>query len=1168
MPDHFDNRASIIAALRRELVGPDHAGPEIDVEADIAFGDYLEANSPRRQRGSGEEILIQDYPTKRYGIGVLFPLRVRVEEVPAGEGGVGEPEGESVGQEDMASAVGPGPEDSSEPPEIDSLGRPEVIPGAEDDFDLSLANAYQPSSVGLSFLAELPPDSKLVVEAGGGRYRRKAITIKRGEEERTRNWWLRSPVRVQAEFRSQDLLRAGSARLRVRRGDEAFIGTNTEGFDLVVEVLSRPQEGRRSLLTVCIVNRTVPSGQRGTDESSLFQTSLRATVSSPAGDAHVLPYPDVRAAGDPEEASLALLYRHAQTFATGHGCAADWQAAEATQRASSVWVECLPLAETPDIMPDVKREDGTMVLIPMASLAGLVEEDDGRAQLTEVIELYERWIEEQRGRLAGLPAPYQPAATSHLEECARAASRMREGLTYLDQSEDARRAFRFANHAILLQQIAAARATPRRPRAAPPVGTGLVFDHAYRAPDIAAVPPDRGKWRPFQIAFLLATIKSAGESDARDRRTVELIWFPTGGGKTEAYLGLAAFAMFKRRLENAGDAGVHVLMRYTLRLLTAQQFLRASALICAMEHLRRRYAEELGSKQFSIGIWLGGETTPNTREQARRVLSEFLKSRDEGYPFLLTRCPWCSAGFERVRIGGRGRGTILAPAYARRGDTVALACPDPACEFSSGLPLYVVDEDIYEERPTLVIGTIDKFAALAWRPDARALFGLDPEGGRLSSPPGLIIQDELHLISGPLGSLAGLYETIIEELCTDRRGRAPIQPKIVSSTATIRRYADQIRCLYGREDIALFPPPGLDAGNSFFARYDRDRPGRVYVGVHGPSLGSGQTQSVRTFAALLQVPMSLDPGDRDPWWTMLVFFNSIREMGTAHTLFHSDVPDYLRVIWNREGIGPDARRRLGASRVFELTGGLQPGEVADAIAKLETPYGDARTPAIDICMASSFIEVGIDIRRLSFMVVAGQPKTTSQYIQVTGRVGRRADRPGLIVTMYSPTKPRDRSHFERFRSYHERLYAYVEPTSVTPFSPPALDRALHAVMAGYARQAHRRSVAERPYPYPADIVEKFKLLLLSRVGAVDPGERENVERVLERRAKEWRSWERTRWARDGGEDIPLLRAAGEYATAEERDISWPTPTSMRNVDAECVAEITTLYIRSAGNTDA
>jgi hypothetical protein len=457
---------------------------------------------------------------------------------------------------------------------------------------------------------------------------------------------------------------------------------------------------------------------------------------------------------------------------------------------------------------------------------------------------------------------------------------------------------------------------------------------------------------------------------------------------------------------------------------------------------------------------------------------------------------------------------------------------------------------------------------LSWRPEARALFGLDRDGNRTTSPPGLIIQDELHLISGPLGSIAGLYETLIEELCTDNRNDTSVCPKIVTSTATIRRYADQIKALYARDNVALFPPPGLSADDSFFAHVDRDLPGRVYVGVHATSLGSVQTEWARTFAALLQAPMSVAPEQRDPWWTLLVFFNSIREMGTAHTLFNSDVPDYLKVIWSRQGTGQGGRRFLGNARIFELTGNLQSGEVADAISKLETPYADAHSAAIDICLASSIIEVGIDITRLALMVVGGQPKTTSQYIQVTGRVGRTAERPGLIVTMYSPSKPRDRSHFERFRSYHERLYAQVEPTSVTPFSPPALERALHAVLAGYARQTGTLSVAERPYPYPAHVVERFRSLVFQRASVVDPEERPTLLTVVDRRAREWRTWERTRWSRDRTEEIPLLRAAGDYADAEERELSWSTPTSMRNVDAECVAEITTLYIRQAVDEDA
>ena len=233
-----------------------------------------------------------------------------------------------------------------------------------------------------------------------------------------------------------------------------------------------------------------------------------------------------------------------------------------------------------------------------------------------------------------------------------------------------------------------------------------------------------------------------------------------------------------------------------------------------------------------------------------------------------------------------------------------------------------------------------------------------------------------------------------------------------------------------------------------------------------------------------------------------------------------------------------------------------------AIAALEVPCTSSEAHPVDVCLASNIIEVGIDIDRLSLMAIVGQPKSTSQYIQVTGRVGRRWwERPGLVVTIYSPSKPRDRSHFEKFRSYHERLYEQVEPTSLTPFSPPALDRALHAVMAGYVRQTGDRSVAQSPNPYPASHLEFLRSIVLARVKAVSPEETDNVDKVFKKREEEWRRWQRTRWsASSSDQDAPLLREAGSYIIPDWLLVSWATPTSMRNVDAECQMEITRLYL--------
>ena len=520
-----------------------------------------------------------------------------------------------------------------------------------------------------------------------------------------------------------------------------------------------------------------------------------------------------------------------------------------------------------------------------------------------------------------------------------------------------------------------------------------------------------------------------------------------------------------------------------------------------------------------------------------------------------------------VRKKTRNKWDTKVAGYSRRGNTVIYRCPDATCRFNSELPVYVIDEDIYEIRPSIVIGTVDKFAMLVWRPEARTLFGIGSDGKRQHSPPGLIIQDELHLISGPLGSMVGLYETVIEELCTDRRNDKVIRPKIVSSTATIRRYGEQIKALYGREDVILFPPSGLDADDSFFARYAKDkygqlRPGRIYVGVHGPGLGSLQTVQVRTFTSLMQAPINLpDLKQQDPWWTLLIFFNSLRELGTTLSLFQSDIPDYLKVTANRLGLSYGNMRKLWGIR--ELTGRLKSDEVPKAIEDLEVACDNPNEKRpIDACLASNILEVGIDIDRLSLMAVVGQPKSTSQYIQVTGRVGRRWwERPGLVITIYTASKPRDRSHFEKFRSYHERLYAQVEPVSVTPFSPPALDRALHAVMVLYARQMGNEIVAQSPYPYPDNLIENLKLILLPRVHAIDEAEVENFERVFEKRASEWNRWKRTVWEKKSADDSFLLLRAGSYADADNKLFSWSTPMSLRNVDAECKAQITTLYLQ-------
>lgn len=1172
--DHIANRNRMVFALRREMMGPAPFGRPVDCSGDkILCENKEELYRPNIQAKPYNEILKGESPHRRYGVGVLYPAgTVNIEDEDPDESGTLEdkPGEEGVGKECLKNLE----------KAIDEIGSG----GSEketEDFDISLANLARPCSMGISFLAGLKDDCSLTVTAKGGRYRqRKAEHAQSGK---TAIWWLRSNVKITASFKAESIIKKNG----IIQPDVMPVTVNCDGLNIRIELFSRPvpsdaggNTGLR-LITVCIVNRTGMKPGDSLDEVCLFQSRFVVKAVDRHGEGLIHPYPEPElSSANEEEQSLRLLYRKSLTFATGHGCAADWDSQEGAIRASAVKAVPFPVFETASITPQIFREDGSELLVSMLPLAGLDEKDDGMSSLTEVVERYGLWIDKKKKESQGLPAEYTDAARLHLDQCRRCHARMLDGLNYLKTDKAAAKAFQMTNHAILLQQIRSFR--ENRSPEWNEEQKRLLFKDKFVSPDPRNPESGRGIWRPFQIAFILMTIRSCSEDSSTDpvckeldtKNTVELIWFPTGGGKTEAYLGLTAFALFMRRMKNKEDAGTHVLMRYTLRLLTAQQFQRAAGLICAMEALRRDNEELLGPHEYSIGIWLGGETTPNKRQDAIKDYRKLIQGwADAEYSFVLLRCPWCGAKigpFEVRRNTGRGSGgrgrnqyNTLLLGLDQRNNTIALHCPDRDCSFNKKLPVYVIDEDIYEKPPSLVIGTVDKFAMLAWKPEASALFGIGPDGKRMTSPPGLIIQDELHLITGPLGSMAGLYETVIEELCIDNHnpGR-PVRPKIISSTATTRRYKEQIKGLYARGDAALFPPPGLDAGDSFFGTYARKadgtlQRGRLYAGINAPGLGSVLTTNVRVYSSLLQACEQFDDAGKDPWMTLLVFFNSLRELGASLTLFQADVPERINQIAKKFS----APKRRFLNNVKELTGRISSSEIPRALQELEKVPGKDPYP-VDVCLASNIIEVGIDVDRLSLICIAGQPKTTAQYIQVTGRIGRKwRERPGLVVTIYSPGKPRDRSHFEKFRSYHERLYAQVEPSSVTPFTSPALKRALHAVMVAYVRQAGGIQEKGSPTPYPSALIGKIIELLKFRVGIIDPQENINLVNAINERIAEWQAWNSAEWSSGPTAGIPsLLRYAGMYYPDMWERVSWPTPSSMRTVDAECMPEITQLYL--------
>jgi hypothetical protein len=945
------------------------------------------------------------------------------------------------------------------------------------------------------------------------------------------------------------------------------------------------------LVTVTVVNDT-QAGVRAKEEEILFQSRFTVTPVNKECEA-LLALPRQTGGGDAEEQSVALLYRNSHAFAMGHGCAGDWEAEEGKPYASLVIAEPLPFHETPPVTPDLvypkgHKKAGQRLTISMLPLAKA--EASWMDPLLELAALYDEWISDQGKLIDALEEVHKDAARQHVAKGKACSVRIRKGLELLKSNEQAALVFRLTNEAILLQQIAG-RFELREITI--PKGT-MQWSKGLSVPSLDHENAVGRSWRAFQIAFLLMSLPGLWDDQDPDREIADLIWFPTGGGKTEAYLGATAFYLIARRLKEPENHGTGVLMRYTLRLLTSQQFQRAAGLICALEQIRLREVDDskeliLGQTQFRIGIWVGGGTTPNTHSQSVEAFNASQRRGPEEYQHVMLRCPWCASEMGPKR-NPNPRGTPRFILHGLRitgtGDRrrVLLHCPDPNCSHHQELPVEVVDEGVYKTRPALVIGTVDKFAMLAWQHEGRSIFGIDDQGRHEVDPPGLIIQDELHLITGPLGSMVGLYEGVIEELCTRRSklNETVIRPKLVASTATTRASTRQIRDLYAREETAIFPPPGLNADDSFFATYDRDdqghvKAGRMYIGVLARGYGSGITVNVRVLSALLAAAKLVPEDERDPWYTLLVFYNALRDLGGGLTLFGNDIPERLANL--RDRWTPGGKRRF-LNHVLELTGRLENSEVPEALKALERKFPQDKR-VVDACLASNIIEVGVDVPRLGMMAVSGQPKNTAQYIQATGRVGREL--PGLVAMNYDNRKARDLSHFEHFRDYHGRLYAQVEPSSVTPFTVQLLERALHGAFLVWIR--NRIPVDQQNDPrdfYPADSqarksLEEFGETMRDRIRLLFEGDAAACaqalavfDRVLKRRTEEWESvtnangkklavrWRNKDLSNDpANADMPLLRFYGEPCRIDWQPYTWPTPSSMRGVDAECPAAVVT-----------
>ena len=836
---------------------------------------------------------------------------------------------------------------------------------------------------------------------------------------------------------------------------------NSRGVELVWSIRAVPDgdldgglpKGTRCL-SLFVVNRRKASPDEVRDEGFIFQVELEVQ-----SDTSFIARPNLRSleSDDWDERVADLQYRHCFEFSVGHSVATESVIEDGQCRTvRTCW---LPTAEVEKVAPS-KIPGVTLV---MEELASLKDGADAQQFLGGMVVSYKEWIKKQSGSLGGLSQHRQETAAELLHRANLAADRIQSGIDLLADPH-CLEAFRLANKAMAMQG--------RRRLAL-----------QLKKPPEEIVPA----WRPFQLAFILMNLKGIAVADSDDRETVDLLFFPTGGGKTEAYLGLAAFTLVLRRLRHPGltSAGLSVLMRYTLRLLTLDQLGRAAALICALELERQKDVDKLGEWPFEIGLWVGMAATPNRMgrkgdtdaHSARRKTIAFKNDDRKPSPIPLEECPWCGEKFKSTSFQ-------LVP-NADEPTDLRVTCANRRCEFSRGnpLPILSVDEPIYRRLPCFLIATVDKFAAMPWtgevggflgrvdRVDAEGFYGpCHPTTGRplpvdRLPPPDLIVQDELHLISGPLGTMVGLYESALDELSTIEVEGRRIRPKIIASTATVRRAESQIRALFNRRTVDVFPPPGPDVRDSFFARTHstKESNARKYVGIAAQGR-SPKVIMLRLYLALLGAAQKayheaggpkIDNNPADPYMTLLGYFNSLRELGGARRLIEDEVRTQLTGRGGRKRVGEATglfKDRTIAYEPVELTSRVTTDKVSEAKRRLEQAFKEK--DHVDVAIATNMISVGLDISRLGLMVCFGQPKTSSEYIQATSRVGRDDQRPGLVVTILNIHRPRDRSHYERFAAFHDSFYRSVEATSVTPFSPRALDRGLAGTLIALVRQGH------------------------------------------------------------------------------------------------------------------
>lgn len=848
-----------------------------------------------------------------------------------------------------------------------------------------------------------------------------------------------------------------------------------------------------------------------------------------------------------EEEINKYLFREYKDYAIGHGCSVRWEK-DATQN-MFVCSEYLPSFEVPDIDPIPRNKklrvetkgNNKFICAPFFQDARFLEfkwlstfsnasDNEVILGLKELISTYGNWIRSGKDDFKSNIDNYI------FSECEKDKERMLHNVDIFlagDKNKNNLESFRLMNSAMFMQLWHSVMVKSKKIKGI--LDTNFTtFDSAFykNANDELFEPGVHAAWRPFQIAFILLNLDGIFQDDSNSEwasrnELVDLVWFPTGGGKTEAYLGLIALTIINRRKKFGKEGGgTGVLMRYTLRLLTTQQFQRATMLIMGLELIRRWDLYGLGEEPIYIGLWVGKGSLPNSLDDLQKEYESLYQKQSAGQKNITSKipfrsCPWCGNDFAPVSYQ---RIDNAADTYFYNRILLKCSSPDHKCSFTfpqrqsnkrkdhGPIPVSLCDEEIYQHPPALLFGTVDKFAQLAHKistdkakrhSDSRRLFGNGnwednkPQKGYL--PPDLIIQDELHLLQGPLGSAVALFESAIDQLCTRKtKDGKIIRPKIISSTATTRNTPLQIMALFDR-NVNLFPKSGVTCDDSFFAFYKRSALGsedmqyeskRKYIGV----LPTGRTQIwmqmrlaavMMTHRAIFELkkiggghPTDANSYNKDVikaldfYYPIVSYFNSLREVGKTESQIHTYIIKEIRRVFARVIRPGKLMQGLYTYEIEggELTGRLSGEEVVAELDRVSTAWDPSKRFSHiedgniipgkvlpDFIVATNMISVGIDVSRFNSIIMNSMPRNIAEYIQASSRVAR--DKEGLVLTLHHPFRARDISHYEKFIEFHEKMYSYVEPISITPFTNKSIERYLGLYLATILR--HKTSFSER-----------------------------------------------------------------------------------------------------------